>query len=60
MGSCFFQCHAPHQWEAQQWVGPVSVYCDGAGCHALCLRHGIPVCQYIVQVPLIQAGTVAI
>ena len=27
--------------------GPVSVYCDGVGCHVLCLRHGIPVWQHI-------------
>ena len=26
---------------------PVSVYCDGVGCHVLCLRHGIPVWQHI-------------
>ena len=38
MGSCVFQCDIPHQWIAQQKVGPVSVYCDGMGC---CLRHGI-------------------
>ena len=23
--------------------------CDGAGCHVLCLRHGIPVWQHIDQ-----------
>ena len=28
-------------------VSPVSVYCDGVGCHVLCLRHGIPVWQHI-------------
>ena len=33
----------PHQWIAQRQVCPVSVYCDGAGCLVLCLRHGIPV-----------------
>ena len=27
----------------------VSVYCDGVGCHVLCLRHGIPVWQHIGQ-----------
>ena len=47
MGSCVFQCDVPHQWIAQQQVGPVSVYCDGVGCHALCLRHGISVWQHI-------------
>ena len=26
-----------HQWIAQRQVGPVSVYCDGVGCHVLCL-----------------------
>ena len=26
MGSCVFQCVIPHQWIAQQQVGPVSVY----------------------------------
>ena len=34
---------------AQQQVGPVCVYCDGVGCHVLCLRHGIPVWQHIGQ-----------
>ena len=43
MGSCIFQCNVPHQWIAQRQVGSVSVYCDRVGCHALCLRHGIPV-----------------
>ena len=28
---------------------PVSVYCDGVGCHALRLRHGILVWQHIGQ-----------
>ena len=46
MGSCVFQCDVPHQWIAQRQVGPVSVYCDGVGCHVLCLRHGIPVWQH--------------
>ena len=27
----------------------MSVYCDGVRCHALCLRHGIPVWQHIGQ-----------
>ena len=49
MGSCVFQCDVPHQWIAQQQVGPMSVYCDGVGCHVLCLRHGIPVWQRIGQ-----------
>ena len=49
MGSCVFQCDVPHQWIAQRQVGPVSVYCDGVGCHVLCLRHGIPVWQHIGQ-----------
>ena len=49
MGSCIFQSDVPHQWIAQQQVGPVSVYCDGAGCHVPCLRHGIPMWQHIGQ-----------
>ena len=49
MGSCVFQCDVPHQWIAQQQVGPVSVYCDGVGCHVQCLRHGISVWQHIGQ-----------
>ena len=49
MGSCVFQCDVPHQWIAQRQVGPVSVYCDGVGCHALYLWHGIPVWQHIGQ-----------
>ena len=49
MGSCAFQCDVPHQWIAQRQVGPVSVYCDGVGCHVLCLRHGISECQHIGQ-----------
>ena len=40
MGSCVFQCDVPHQWIAQRQVGPVSVYCDWVGCHALSLPHG--------------------
>ena len=44
-----FQCDVPHQWIAQRQVGPVSVYCDGVGCHVLCLRHGISVWQHIGQ-----------
>ena len=47
MGSCVFQCDIPHQWIAH--VGPVSVYCDGVGCHILSLWHGIPVWQHIGQ-----------
>ena len=38
-----------HQWIAVRQVGPVSLYCDGVGSHVLCLRHGIPVWQYIGQ-----------
>ena len=49
MGSCVFQCDVPHQWIAQRQVGPMSVYCDGVGCHVLCLWHGITVWQYIGQ-----------
>ena len=49
VGSCLFQCNVSHQWIAQWQVSPVSVYCDGVGCHVLCLRHGIPVWQHIVQ-----------
>ena len=49
MGSSVFQCDVPHQWIAQRKVGPVSVYCDGVGCHVLCLWHGIPVWQHIGQ-----------
>ena len=47
MGSLLFQCDVTQQWIAQRQVGPVSVYCDGMGCHVLCLRHGIPVSQHI-------------
>ena len=47
MGSCVFQCDVPHQWIAQRQA--VSVYCDGVGCHVLCLRHGISVWQHIGQ-----------
>ena len=49
MGSCLFQCDVPHQWIAERQVGPVAVYCDGVGCHVLCLQHGIPVWQHIGQ-----------
>ena len=35
------QCDFPHQWIAQRQVCPVSVYCDGFGCHGLCLWHGM-------------------
>ena len=30
-------------------VGPVSVYCDGVGCHVLYVRHGIPLWQHFCQ-----------
>ena len=50
MGSCVFQYDVPHQWIAQRQVNPVSVHCDGVGCHVLCLRHGIPVWQHIGQI----------
>ena len=49
MGSCVFQCDVPHQWIAQRQFSPVSVYCDGVGCHDLCLWYGIPVWQDIGQ-----------
>ena len=49
MGSCVFQCDVPHKWIAQRQVGSVSVYCDGVGCHVLCLQHGISVGQHIGQ-----------
>ena len=49
MGRCVFHCYVPHQWIAQQQVGPVSVYCDGMGCHVLCLWHDIAVLQHIDQ-----------
>ena len=51
VGSCLFQCNVSHQWIAQWQVSPVSVYCDGVGCHVLCLRHGIniSVWQHIGQ-----------
>ena len=52
-GSCVFQ------WIAQQQVCPVSVYCDGVGCHVLCLRHDIPVWQHIGQ-SITATDTVAI
>ena len=35
MGSCVFQCDVPHQWIAQRWVGPVSVYCVRGGVSCL-------------------------
>ena len=61
MGSFVFQCDVPHQWIAQRQVGPLSVYCDGFGCHVLCLRHVIPVRgTTLVKVPLLQVGTVVI
>ena len=41
MGSCGFQCDAPHQH-----VDPVSAYCDGMKCHIFCQWHGIPTWQY--------------
>ena len=47
MGRCVLQCDIPHQWIAL--CSPVSVYCDGVGCHVLCLRHGISVWQHIGQ-----------
>ena len=47
MGSFVFLCDVLHIWIAQRQVGPVAVYCDGVGCHVLCLRHGIPVWQHI-------------
>ena len=47
LGSCVFQCDVPHQWIAQQQVGPVSVYCNGMGCHVLCLWHCTSVWQGI-------------
>ena len=49
MGSCVFQFDVPHQWIPQRQVGPVSVYCDGVGCRALCLQHGTLVWQHIAQ-----------
>ena len=47
MGSCV--CDVPHQWIAQRQVGPVSVYCDGVGCHVLCLRLSIAMWQHTGQ-----------
>ena len=38
-----------NQWIVQRQVGPVSVYCEGVGCHVLCLQHDIPVWQHIGQ-----------
>ena len=49
MGRCVFQCDVPHQLITQRQVGPVSVSCDGVGCHVLCLRHCIPVWHHIGQ-----------
>ena len=49
MGSCVFQCDVPHQWIAQRQGGPVSVYCDWEGYHALSLPHDISVWQHIGQ-----------
>ena len=49
MGSCVFTCDVPHKLIAQRQVGPVSVYFDGLGCDALCLRHGILVWQHVGQ-----------
>ena len=49
MGSCVFRCDVPHQWIPQRQAGPVSVYCDGVGCHVLRLRRGIHVWQHIEQ-----------
>ena len=49
MGSYVFQCDVPHQWIAKRQVCPVSIDCDGVGCHVLCLRHGIPEWQHIGQ-----------
>ena len=46
MGSCAFQIDVPHLWITQRQVGLVSAYCDGVGCHVLCLRHWIPVWQH--------------
>ena len=46
-GSCFFPCNVPCQCITHRQVGPD--YCDGVGCHALCLRHGIPVWQHNCQ-----------
>ena len=44
-------------WQA----GAVFVYCDGVGCHVLCLRHGILQCgRTLIKALLLQAGTVVI
>ena len=37
-------------------VRSVYVYCDGVGCHVLCLRHGVPVWQTLVKLSPLQAG----
>ena len=44
-----FGFSSTHQLIAQRQVGPVSVYCDGVGCHVRCERHGISVWQHIGQ-----------
>ena len=49
VGSCVFQCDAPHIWIAQRQVGPVSIYYNGVGCHVLYLQHDILVWQHIDQ-----------
>ena len=59
MGSCAFQCDVTHQWIAQPQVDPVSLYCDGVGCHVMCLWHGISVWQHIGH-STNATGTVAI
>ena len=46
MGSCGFQCNVLHQWISQRQVSPVSVYCDGVGCHTMFLLHCILVWQH--------------
>ena len=48
-GGCVLQCDVPHQLIAQRQVSPVPVYCNSVWCHALYLRHGIPVWQYFGQ-----------
>ena len=50
MGSCDIQCGAPHQWHngrSALWL--YTHYCDGMGCHVLCLQHGIPMWPHIIQ-----------
>ena len=50
--SCGFQCSALNTWTTQLDVGNVSVYCDGVGCHVLCLYTvtgwGVMSCVYTV------------